>query len=178
MRIALFVVSSLFAAACIPQDPDAGSEGYECRLGFNYWDGGACDDDLTCVDGTCISCDDPEAAGLDACHEPDPAEPDPCLGGSTKHLLYVIDGGCGATELIFYTNTPEEAEACRDQYVAAAFANEEVCDLDEVPELTTVCQLGGFGSSTMQLWNCSANQLQSCETYWCPDCTYTPGDCP
>jgi hypothetical protein len=128
----------------------------------------------------------PCCPGLDECPtggqcvsgmcEADPQ--DTCLNGSTKHVMYIITGDCAYVEVIFYTNTAEEAESCRQQYVNIALPTEEICQLDQEPELSTVCASGVPPASQYQLWNCSAAQLQTCEQYWCSNCTWSPGDCP
>ena len=104
---------------------------------------------------------------------------DSCLSGSTKYVMYIITGDCAYVEVLFYTNTKEEAEACRQQYVNIALPTEEICPLDQAPALTDVCAMSDFPpGSGYQLWNCSAAQLQTCEQYWCSNCTWTPGNCP
>jgi hypothetical protein len=229
MRFYLVAILSIMFAACQPQLPGAGTENHPCRTGITW--AGACNDDLRCVDGTCLSCgDDGEACcaiagGSEYCHgnmaceggnggldgvlgecttdcgivgmpccpgfdecptggqcvsgmcEADPV--DSCLNGSTKHVMTIITGDCTSVDVIFYTNTVEEAESCRQHYVDIALPTEEICLLDQEPELTNVCASSAVPpDSPYQLWNCSAAQLQTCEQYWCSNCTWTTGDCP
>ena len=134
-----------------------GIAGMPCCPGFNECPAGG-----QCVDGMC---------------EADPA--DSCLSGSTKYVTYIITGDCSYVEVIFFTNTKEEAEACRQQYVNIALPTEEICPLNQEPELTNVCATSDFPPGVgYQLWNCSAAQLQTCEQQWCSNCTWTPGNCP
>jgi hypothetical protein len=228
MRFIYCVLLSTLFLACTPQPPHAGEENYPCRTGFTW--AGACNDDLRCVDGTCVACGDlgetccaiaggdqhvcnsgvacddfVDAYGTctDTCGSPGLAccdydtcpnggdcidgtcsgTPNPpntdCLNGPEKHVMYVIFADCSFQEIIFYVNNLAEAEACRDEYVAAAAGNEEVCPLDVQPDLTDVCSNHSInGNSGYQFWNCSAAQVNNCEQFWCSDCTWSTGSCP
>ena len=108
-----------------------------------------------------------------------PAGTGDCLSGSTKYLMYVILADCSYVEVIFYTNSLAEAEACRQEYVNVALATEEICALDQQPDLTNVCSTHYInGNSGSQFWNCSAAQIQNCEAYFCSDCSWATADCP
>jgi hypothetical protein len=96
-----------------------------------------------------------------------------CFQGSTPHVVYVVDIECNAEQYVFYTNTPEEAEECRQQLVAAAHPQAEICALGQEPELTYVCthhEINGF--TQYQFWNCSTAKVEACAAYWCPDCDW------
>jgi hypothetical protein len=123
--------------------------------------GGPCPNGGECVDGMCGAF----PGG------------DPCLGGSEPHFMYVINGECDAIEVVFVTNTLEEAEQCRQAYVTAAQPNQEICPLDQLPEQHSVCAINQPPPQPYQLWSCSTAQLQTCETYLCENCTWTDGSC-
>lgn len=118
-----------------------------------------------CVSGTCSG-------------TPNPPNTD-CLSGPEKHLMYVIGGDCSYAQVIFYVNNLAEAEACRDAYVAAAAPTEEVCALDQIPEYNKFCATSNVPPAISHDLNyCSDAQLQTCEQYWCSNCSWSPGDCP
>ena len=61
--------------------------------------------------------------------------------------------------------------------MCAAYAMLEPWSLDTEPNLTDVCK---DGTGPFHFWNCSAQQLAICESYYCSDCswTQTESDCP
>ncbi len=148
----------------------------------------ACDDsaeNLGNCTGSCGSiglacCSDETCPGGGTCNNDGLCEgeqSDPCFDGTTPHELIIIDSLCGALPITFRTNTAEEAEDCRAQYVAAANPDEEVCALGTTPTTTSVCK-DGWGA--LQLHHCSSEQLATCELNWCDTCTWTTttADCP
>ena len=137
---------------------DCGSPGLPCCGDATCPNGGECGDNVIC--------------------EGDVA--DECQSGSTPHIVVVVGPDCVAVPVTFMTDTPEQAEACRQQLVAAAAADKEVCPLDVEAEKSPVCSYHPInGYSQLYLPNCSPEHLAICEQFFCSvDCTWTDGDCP
>lgn len=136
---------------------DCGAIGLACCAG-------TCPTSGNCVGGTC------QAVATDA-----------CLNGSETHVVRVIPNLCNAKlEVVFKTDTLEQAEACRLELVAAAKPGEEVCPLDATPTDTTACAVSKYPpSQTHYFLHCSAEQLASCEQNSCDNCIgWTEGACP
>ena len=156
--------------------------GLACVGGNQGFDGetGTCEGDCgsiglaCCGDGTCPTSGDCENDMCEGDVE------DMCQSGGTTHTVYVLGPDCYGVPFTFHTDTPEQAEECRQELVAAAVAGEEVCPLDMEPEKTPACSYHPInGYSQLYLPNCSAAQLAICEQFFCSvDCTWTEGDCP
>jgi len=51
--------------------------------------------------------------------------------------------------------------------------------IDTKPNETEVCKFSINGSDPLYLWNCSDQQLATCEAFFCLDgCTWSTGTCP
>jgi hypothetical protein len=104
---------------------------------------------------------------------------DPCQSGKQAHTINVIAQDCSTYQVTFMTDTPAQAEQCRQQLIAQAGAGQEVCALDTKPNETAVCKFSSNGKDQLYLWNCSDQQLAQCEKFNCGiDCTWSTGDCP
>jgi hypothetical protein len=159
--------------------------------------GVACDDMIDQI-GTCTTtCGSPGLAccDYDTCPNGGDCEGGMCTGtpqpptggncttfedGDTKYHLNIISGDCGYAQVIFYAATLAEAEDCRAEYVNLAASYEEVCDLEQIPEFNKFCDNNtNFPPAiSHDFYYCSDTQLQSCQAYWCADCSWSAGVCP
>jgi hypothetical protein len=137
-------------------------------------DTGRCQDDCGLDGKPCCPNGCPGGGACNDSNTCDAAAGDPCFSGTKEHDVAVIDGNCGLQVIPLFTNSDAEAEACREQIVAAAAQDAEVCPVDTKPDTATVCQ-DGWGP--LYLWHCSDQQLQLCEYNLCVNgCTYTDPD--
>jgi hypothetical protein len=172
-------------------EPCGDLDGICCsNIGGTYCNGSVCDDEPDTL-GVCQKdcgaigqeCCDGECPGTPLCNSDNVCEgtvSDPCFAGDTLYPVIVITGLCAASEPIpFMTNTPEEAEDCRQQLVDAANPDEEVCAIGQAPDFSAVCDTTQeFGGA--DLWHCSAEQLTTCQANLCGDgdCNWISGECP
>jgi len=164
-----------------------------CQIpgGSRFCNGGACVGDWD-APGTCSG--DCGSIGLACCGDGDAPCPgggtcsagmcqgdaaDPCQSGKEVHTVNVIEPDCSTVQVTFKTDTAAQAEECRQKLVAHAAPGEEVCSTDTKPNETEVCKFSINGSDQLYLWNCSDQQLATCEAFFCLDgCTWSTGTCP
>lgn len=140
------------------EDGDIGLGNCTGDCGYN---GEAC-----CLDDTCPGGGDCGGDGL--CFGP---PDDPCFSGSTMHTVEVIDEHCEKHTVTLWTDTLEQAEACRQKLVGEAHVDAEVCPLDTAPTATSLCK-DGFGPLVLE--TCSSQQLEVCQNAWCFACEWQP----
>lgn len=105
---------------------------------------------------------------------------DPCFAGPNPYTVAVLNANCAVTDLTFFVHTASDAEACRQQWIAAAPEGVEICKLGQLPEDSAVCKISSVDGSTDQLYfpHCSDAQLKLCEYNHCFDCDWLEGACP
>ena len=168
----------------IPGGPRVCSEGLACE---SHGEGDVCQGDCGLPGKAC--CPDAFSGGTcnggGACNFAsgvcDGAPSDPCFSGKQAFAVAVLDSQCSSMEVIFMTDTLEQAETCRQkQLVDGAAPGTEVCAIGVTPTDTTVCKSSSSnGNASLQIPNCSDSQLALCEANDCLDgCTWSAGSCP
>lgn len=148
-------------------------------VGAGWEDPGTCSGDCGSIGLAC--CSDETCPGGGACVDGmcKGDSGDPCQSGKQAHTINVIEPDCSTFQVTFMTDTPEQAEECRQKLAAQAGPGEEVCSLDTKPNDTAVCKFSINGADQLYLWNCSDQQLALCEAFFCVDgCSWSTGTCP